>query len=58
MTKSSKLTLLFVCVSNAGKSVMAQGLTRHNALGHINALSAGTEAKPKLINLLHKHSPN
>lgn len=38
-------TVLFVCVSNAGKSVMAQGLMRHAAPGRVNALSAGTHAK-------------
>lgn len=37
--------VLFVCVSNAGKSVMAQGLMRHAAQGRVNALSAGTHAK-------------
>ncbi len=38
-------TVLFVCVSNAGKSVMAQHLMRHTAGGSITALSAGTKAK-------------
>ncbi len=38
-------TVLFVCVSNSGKSVMAQGLMRHIAGGAINAISAGTHAK-------------
>jgi arsenate-mycothiol transferase len=38
-------TVLFVCVSNAGKSVMAQALMRHMAGDQINALSAGTHAK-------------
>lgn len=37
--------MLFVCVSNAGKSVMAQGLMRHLAPTQITALSAGTNAK-------------
>lgn len=37
--------VLFVCVSNAGKSVMAQGLMQHTAPGQIIATSAGTDAK-------------
>lgn len=41
-------TVLFVCVSNAGKSVMAQGLMRHTAQRRINALSAGTHAKTEV----------
>lgn len=44
-TPSQVPTVLFVCVSNAGKSVMAQALTRHLAGPRINALSAGTHAK-------------
>jgi arsenate-mycothiol transferase len=38
-------TVLFVCVGNAGKSVMAQGLMRHLAGERVQALSAGTHAK-------------
>jgi arsenate-mycothiol transferase len=38
-------SVLFVCVSNAGKSVMAQHLMRHTAGDSISALSAGTNAK-------------
>ncbi|MGV0625604.1 arsenate-mycothiol transferase ArsC [Mycolicibacter minnesotensis] len=38
-------TVLFVCVSNTGKSVMAQGLMRHAAGKSIHAVSAGTHAK-------------
>ncbi|CAJ1505364.1 low molecular weight phosphatase family protein [[Mycobacterium] burgundiense] len=41
----TKPTVLFVCVSNAGKSVMAQALTQHTAGEAFNALSAGTHAK-------------
>lgn len=37
--------VLFVCVSNTGKSVMAQGLMQHTAPGQIIATSAGTNAK-------------
>lgn len=38
--------VLFVCVSNNGKSVMAQHLMRHTAGDRITATSAGTHAKP------------
>jgi arsenate-mycothiol transferase len=38
-------TVLFVCVSNAGKSVMAQHLARQIFGARITALSAGTHAK-------------
>lgn len=38
-------TVLFVCVSNAGKSVMAAGLMRREAGPRVNVLSAGTHAK-------------
>jgi len=45
MTDQAVPTVLFVCVGNAGKSVMAQALMRHSAGSRINALSAGTHAK-------------
>ncbi|MYR05479.1 low molecular weight phosphatase family protein [Gordonia sp. SID5947] len=38
------ITVLFVCVSNRGKSVMAQHLTAA-VTDHIEATSAGTDAK-------------
>jgi arsenate-mycothiol transferase len=38
-------SVLFVCVSDAGKSVMAQHLMRHAAGDSITALAAGTNAK-------------
>lgn len=44
MTDTPKI--LFVCVSNNGKSVMAQGLMRHTAGDRVIATSAGTHAKP------------
>ena len=43
--------VLFVCVSNAGKSVMAQGLMRHTAPTQITATSAGTHAKTAVNDL-------
>lgn len=45
MSDSDKPTVLFVCVGNAGKSVVAQALLRHTAGKRIIALSAGTNAK-------------
>lgn len=45
MTHSDVPTVLFVCVSNAGKSVMAQALMNKLAGPRIRALSAGTHAK-------------
>lgn len=44
MTAAPKV--LFVCVSNNGKSMMAQALTRQIAGDRIDATSAGTKAKP------------
>lgn len=38
-------TVLFVCISNKGKSVMAQGLMKHAAGDRVAATSAGTRAK-------------
>ena len=43
--------VLFVYVSNAGKSVMAQGLMRHTAPTKIAATSAGTHAKTAVNDL-------
>lgn len=39
-------SVLFVCVSNNGKSVMAEGLMRRCAGALVEATSAGTHAKP------------
>ncbi|GAY17018.1 low molecular weight phosphatase family protein [Mycobacterium sp. shizuoka-1] len=39
-------TVLFVCVHNSGKSVMAQALMRHASGERITANSAGTDATP------------
>lgn len=41
---STPPTVLFVCVSNRGKSVMAQGLSNQIAGAAITAISAGTDA--------------
>jgi arsenate-mycothiol transferase len=48
---NSAPNVLFVCVSNAGKSVMAQGLMHHSAPTHITATSAGTHAKHRVNEL-------
>lgn len=37
-------SVLFVCVSNRGKSVMAEALMRHRHGNQVNASSAGTQA--------------
>ncbi|BBZ14564.1 arsenate-mycothiol transferase ArsC [Mycobacterium branderi] len=44
-------TVLFICVSNAGKSVMAAGLMRHIAGPTIHVTSAGTRAKTAVNDL-------
>ncbi|WP_396908198.1 low molecular weight phosphatase family protein [Mycolicibacterium sp.] len=44
-------SVLFVCVSNAGKSVMAAGLMRQVAGPHIRVTSAGTHAKTAVNDL-------
>ncbi|OBK49002.1 low molecular weight phosphatase family protein [Mycobacterium kubicae] len=45
MSEKTAPTVLFICVSNSGKSVMAQGLMRQCAGNRIHAISAGTHAK-------------
>ena len=42
---SNRWSVLFVCVSNRGKSVMAEGLARAFAANMLDPSSAGTEAK-------------
>lgn len=44
-------TVLFICVSNAGKSVMAAGLMHHIAGPTIHVTSAGTHAKTAVNDL-------
>lgn len=44
-------TVLFICVSNAGKSVMAAGLMHHIAGPNIHVTSAGTHAKTAVNDL-------
>lgn len=43
-TDDQRPSVLFVCVSNRGKSVMAEHLTRHET-DRVSASSAGTQAK-------------
>lgn len=47
----AETSVLFVCVSNAGKSVMAAGLMRHLATPNIHIASAGTHAKTAVNDL-------
>jgi len=45
---SSKPTVLFVCVHNAGRSQMAAGYLQHLAGDRIEVLSAGSEPKDQI----------
>ncbi|EMY36057.1 Putative arsenate reductase [Arthrobacter crystallopoietes BAB-32] len=45
---TSKPTVLFVCVHNAGRSQMAAGYLRHLAGDRITVLSAGSEPRDKV----------
>ena len=43
MTKATKPTVVFACVRNGGRSVIARLLTEHYAGDAVVALSAGTQ---------------
>lgn len=43
-----KANILFVCVENAGRSQMAEGLARHLGKDHIEAWSAGSKPSGRL----------
>jgi arsenate reductase (thioredoxin) len=45
---NKKVTVLFVCVHNAGRSQMAAGYLQHLAGDRIQVLSAGTEPKDQI----------
>ncbi|WP_210480455.1 arsenate reductase ArsC [Naasia sp. SYSU D00948] len=45
---SSKPTVLFVCVHNAGRSQMAAGYLRELSQGRVEVLSAGSEPKDRI----------
>ena len=45
---SSKPTVLFVCVHNAGRSQMAAGYLRELSGGKVEVLSAGSEPKDQI----------
>jgi arsenate reductase len=45
---SSKPTVLFVCVHNAGRSQMAAGYLRELSGGNVEVLSAGSEPKDQI----------
>lgn len=46
--RSSKPTVLFVCVHNAGRSQMAAGYLRELSGGNVEVLSAGSEPKDQI----------
>ena len=48
MNKLNKLTVLFVCVHNAGRSQMAAGFMQHLAGEKVNVLSAGSAPKDSI----------
>ncbi|OCG74752.1 arsenate reductase ArsC [Microbacterium sediminis] len=48
MTETSKPTVLFVCVHNAGRSQMAAGWLQHLAGDRVEVLSAGSEPKDQI----------
>ncbi|MDF2576013.1 MAG: heat-shock protein HtpX [Agromyces sp.] len=48
MTDTSKPTVLFVCVHNAGRSQMAAGYLRELAGDRVEVLSAGSEPKDQI----------
>lgn len=48
----SEMSVLFVCVSNAGKSQMAAALMRGLNVADVQVFSAGTDAGTKPINAL------
>ena len=45
---TSKPTVLFVCVHNAGRSQMAAGFMRELGQGHVEVLSAGSAPKDSI----------
>ena len=45
MSENNKLTVLFVCVHNAGRSQMAAGFMRELGGDHVQVLSAGSAPK-------------
>jgi arsenate reductase len=45
---SDKITVLFVCVHNAGRSQMAAGFMRELSRGRVEVLSAGSEPKDQI----------
>ncbi|HEX7834075.1 MAG TPA: arsenate reductase ArsC [Pseudolysinimonas sp.] len=45
---SDKITVLFVCVHNAGRSQMAAGFMQQLSHGRVDVLSAGSEPKDQI----------
>lgn len=58
MTQSRLPLVVFACVRNSGRSVAARLLTEHYAVGHVVALSAGTQPgehiHPEVAEVLEK----
>ena len=53
MTETTKPTVLFVCVHNAGRSQMAAGYLKALAGDRVEVLSAGSEPKDQILSLIH-----
>ena len=52
------ITVLFVCVHNAGRSQMAEAVLNQLAAGRVRAISAGTEPakeiEPLVVKVMHE----
>ena len=48
VSSTSKPTVLFVCIHNAGRSQMAAGYMRHLSQGRVEVLSAGSAPKDSI----------
>jgi protein-tyrosine-phosphatase/DNA-binding transcriptional ArsR family regulator len=46
--RSRRLTVLFVCTGNTGRSPIAEALLRRHTAGHVEASSAGSRPGPRL----------
>ena len=59
MTNKPPYSILFICTHNRCRSILSEAITRQNAQGIINAMSAGSqptgEVHPRSLALLAKH---
>ena len=59
MTNKPPYNILFICTHNRCRSILSEAITRQNAQGIINAMSAGSqptgEVHPRSLALLAKH---